>query len=238
MKERNKIILQNIDKRISYKLVVDTETCPLDRDLTDVVPSNMFAYDIGFAVTDKRGKVYEAYSFVNADIFLDEKALMKSAYYADKIPKYWADIKNGSRTLTSHYNIRKTFCETIANYGIVEIYAHNMRFDYGTLQNTQRWVTKSQYRNFFPKGVVICDTLKMARDVILKMPTYRKFCEENGFLTPRGQLKATAECLYAFIIDNPDFKESHTGLEDVLIEKEIMAYCYRQHHKMRKKLWE
>ena len=227
-----------MDKRISYKLVIDTETCPLDKTLETILPNNMFVYDVGWAVVDKRGKVYDTKSFVNADIFLVEKELMKSAYYADKFPKYWKEIKSGERVLTSFYNIRKALFETIAEYGITEIYAHNMRFDYGTLQNTQRWLTKSKYRYFFPKDVIICDTLKMARDVILKMPTYRKFCEENGFLTKNGRLSASAENLYKFITKDTTLVESHTGLEDVLIEKEILAYCFKQHKKMRRKLWE
>ena len=227
-----------MDKRINYRLVIDTETCPLDRTLETVLPNNMFVYDVGWAVVDKRGKVYDTKSFVNADIFLDEKELMKSAYYADKLPKYWKEIKSGERVLTSFYNIRKALLETISEYGITEIYAHNMRFDYGTLQNTQRWLTKSKYRYFFPKDVIICDTLKMARDVILKMPTYKKFCEENGLLTINGKLSASAENLYKFITKDTTFAESHTGLEDVLIEKEILAYCFKQHKKMRRKLWE
>ena len=227
-----------MDKRISYKLVIDTETCPLDKTLETVLPNNMFVYDVGWAVVDKRGNVYDTKSFVNADIFLVEKELMKSAYYADKLPKYWKEIKSGERVLTSFYNIRKALLETIVEYGITEIYAHNMRFDYGTLQNTQRWLTKSKYRYFFPKDVIICDTLKMARDVILKMPTYKKFCEENGLLTINGKLSASAENLYRFITKDTTFVESHTGLEDVLIEKEILAYCFKQHKKMRRKLWE
>ena len=189
-----------MDKRISYKLVIDTETCPLDKTLETVLPNNMFVYDVGWAVVDKRGKVYDTKSFVNADIFLAEKELMKSAYYANKLPKYWEEIKSGERVLTSFYNIRKILLETISEYGITEIYAHNMRFDYGTLQNTQRWLTKSKYRYFFPKDVIICDTLKMARDVICKMPSYRRFCEENGYLTATNQLRVTAEILYRFII--------------------------------------
>ena len=227
-----------MDKRINYRLVIDTETCPLNKTLETVLPNNMFVYDVGWAVVDKRGKVYDTKSFVNADIFLVEKELMKSAYYADKLPKYWKEIKSGERVLTSFYNIRKALLETIAKYGITEIYAHNMRFDYGTLQNTQRWLTKSKYRYFFPKDVIICDTLKMARDVILKMPTYRKFCEENELLTKNGRLSASAENLYKFITKDTTFVESHTGLEDVLIEKEILAYCFKQHKKMRRKLWE
>lgn len=239
VKERKEITNMNkIDRRISYKIVLDTETCPIDKDLKEVVPSNMWTYDCGWAVVDKRGKVYKTRSFVNADIFLQEKTLMQSAYYANKIPRYWEEIKSGQRILTSFYNIRKALLEDIAEYEVEEIYAHNMRFDYGTLNATERWLTKSKYRYFFPKDVVICDTLKMARDVVAKMPTYIRFCEEHGFVTARGQVQLKAEVLYKFISKDLDFVESHTGLEDVMIEKEILAYCYRQHKAMRKKLWE
>lgn len=227
-----------IDRRIAYRIVLDTETCPMDKDFEGVSPYNMWTYDCGWAVVDKRGKVYRKRSFINADIFLEEKELMSSAYYANKIPMYWEQIKSGERILTSFYNIRKTLLEDIKEFEVEEIFAHNMRFDYGTLMTTQRWLTKSKYRYFFPKEIVICDTLKMARDVILKMPTYKKFCEKYGLLTKSGQLSAKAEDLYRFIIKDPNFIESHTGLEDVLIEKEILAYCYKQKKKMRKKLWE
>ena len=63
--------------------VIDTETT---NSLDDPL-----CYDIGFAVVDNYGNVYETYSYVVADIFLD-KELMKSAYFADKIPQYWKDI--------------------------------------------------------------------------------------------------------------------------------------------------
>ena len=227
-----------MDRRISYKIVLDTETCPIDKDFDGVVPSNMWVYDCGWAVVDKRGKVYKTRSFVNADIFLEEKELMNSAYYANKIPKYWEEIKQGQRILTSFYKIRQALLEDIAEFEVTEIFAHNMRFDYGTLTTTQRWLTKSKYRYFFPKEIVICDTLKMARDVIAKMPTYKRFCEENGYIGRNGQVSLKAEVLYRFISKDFDFVESHTGLEDVMIEKEILAYCYRQHKPMRKKLWE
>lgn len=227
-----------MDKRISYKIVIDTETCPLDRDFQGVMPQNMWVYDCGWAVVDKRGNVYKTRSFINSDVFLEEKELMKSAYYSNKIPAYWEDIKAGKRILTNFYNIRKALLEDVAEYGVKEIYAHNMRFDYGSLNNTQRWETKSKYRYFFPKDVVICDTLKMARDVIGKMPTYIKFCEENGYLTKNGKVQLKAETLYRFLTKDISFEESHTGLEDVMIEKEILSYCYRQHKKMKKALWD
>ena len=137
-------------------------------------------------------------------------------------------------------NIRKQLMEDIETYGVKEVFAHNMRFDYGSLNNTQKWLTKSKYRYYFPYDIEICDTLKMARDVIVPMKTYKNFCFDNGFVTkhktPRPQ--ATAEVLYRFITREVDFEESHTALEDALIESQIMAYCYKQHKKMRKGLWE
>ena len=225
-----------MDKRINYKIVLDTETCPLEQT-DEVTPWNMFVYDIGWAIVDKRGKVYKTQSFINADIFLDEKELMKSAYYSEKIPKYWEDIKSGIRQLKSFYNIRKQLLEDIAEYGVKEIYAHNMRFDYGTLQNTQRWLTKSKYRYFFPKGIEICDTLKMARQVLKDSKMYRVWCEQNGYITKNNQCRFNAEVLYRYITGNDDFIESHTGLEDVMIEKDILAYCYSRHKKMVRQLW-
>lgn len=227
-----------MDKRINYKIVLDTETAPMDRDFEGVSPYNMAVYDKGWAVTDKRGNIYKVRSFVNADIFLNEKEMMKSSYYAEKIPKYWEDIKSGKKILTSFANIRKAFFEDIAEFGVTEVYAHNMRFDYGSLNNTLRYETKSKYRYYFPKDIEICDTLKMARDVIAKMPTYKRFCEENGYMTKNGQVRLTAEILHRFITKDNEFIESHTGLEDVLVEVGILAYCYRQHKPMRRLLWE
>lgn len=226
-----------IDKRVNYKMVLDCETAPCDITLEEVTPINMLAYDIGWVVTDKKGKVYRERSFVNADIFIDEKELMKSAYYAKKIPEYWQDIKTGKRTLTSFYNIHKTFIEDLRLFNVKQVFAHNMRFDYGALNNTERWLTKSRFRYFFPYDVEICDTLKLARQLIATMPTYKEFCLENGYMTKNNQPRLTAEILYRFISGNNDFEEEHKGLDDVMIEKEILAYCYRKHKKMNPRLW-
>lgn len=229
-----------MDRRISYKIVLDCETAPCDKDFEGVSPFNMFVYDLGWAVVDKRGNVYQTRSFVNADIFLDEKALMQSAYYADKIPQYWKDIKAGKRILTSMYNIRQTFINDCTYYGVKQVFAHNMYFDYNALNNTQRWLTKSRYRYFLPYGVEVCDTLKLSQQLIATMPTYRRWCEKNGYMTkhkvPRPRL--TAEIIYRYISGKANFIENHTGLEDVMIEKEILTYCYRKHKKMNPKLYD
>lgn len=227
-----------IDKRRNYGIVFDTETANTGRteDGQLFIKDGLF-YDFGFSVVDTKGNVYEEFSFINRDIFF-EKELMSSAYYKEKIPKYWEGIKAGTRKLANTYEIRKTFLDCIEKYGCKWVCAHNARFDYTVCNATQRWTTKSKYRYFLPYGIEIWDTMKMARDVILQMPTYKKFSEKNGMLTANDRLSASAENLYKFIIKDATFKESHTGLEDVKIEREILFYCLRQHKKMRKKLWE
>jgi hypothetical protein len=48
----------------------------------------------------------------------------------------------------------------------------------------------------------------------------------------------TAEILYRYITGNLEFEESHTGLEDVDIERQILAYCFAKHKAMAKGAWE
>lgn len=231
--------MKDIDYRHHYVLVLDTETANtlVDED-GRMDMSSVLMYDCGWSVVDTKGNVYLERSFINRDIFVYERELMRSAYYGWKIPRYVEDLRNGERIMANTYEIRQQMLADMELYHITEVVAHNARFDLNALNTIQRWTTKSQYRYWFPYGTEVWDTMKMARDVIHKMPTYRRFCEEYGFLTANGRLSTTAENLYRFITKNPDFVESHTGLEDVQIEREIMFYCFRQHKKMRKGLWE
>lgn len=210
-------------------IVLDTETT---NSIDDPI-----AYDIGWAVVDKDGNVYHTASYVVADVFLD-KQLMESAYFAEKIPTYWEQIKAGERKLTSFYNIRKAFNECVKTYNICKVFAHNMRFDYKATNLTQRFLTSSKYRYFFPYGIEICDTLKMARQVLKNDENYDNFCWDNNYLTVRNCKRYTAEIIYRFITNDLQFVESHTGLEDVLIEKEILAYCLQKMPNVEMKLWE
>lgn len=232
--------MKNIDHRIHYIIVMDTETCCTTDAEGNNDMSHPFVYDIGWQVTDKRGKVYEAKSYVVKDIFEGEKELMKSAYFAHKIPQYEKDIADGKRALETYYNIRKDLLDTMKRYNTTTIAAHNMGFDNRATASTQRWLTKSKHRFFFPFGTELWDTMRMARDVIVTTPTYKKFCVKHNYVTkhktPRP--RATAEILYRFITQDLTFVESHTGLEDVDIERQIMAYCFAKKKSMAKGLYE
>ena len=229
--------LDKIDKRRHYILVMDTETANTIQDGNRLDMSNVLVYDCGWQVVDTHGKVYAEASFVNRDIFCYERELMQSAYYAYKIPQYLADIEAGRRIMADTWEIRQAMLADMEKFGINEVAAHNAHFDLTALNCTRRYVSKSKFRYWFPYGTVIWDTMKMANSVICKMPTYIKFCEENGYFTNSGRPRKTAEILWRFISKNPNFVESHTGLEDVTIEAQIMAYCFRQHKHLDKELF-
>jgi DNA polymerase III epsilon subunit-like protein len=220
---------QKIDRRKSYFITFDTETansleCPL-------------MYDLGFAVHDKQGNIYETFSLVIADVYCNEKEIMQSAYYSRKLPQYEEDLKTGKKKLVSVETAKRILSETAKKYNIKAVIAHNARFDYRSTTTTIRYITKSKNRYFLPYEVPLWDTLEMAKSVIKDKPTYRDFCERNGYLTKNGQVRLTAEILYRFISKDENFIEQHQGLEDVLIEKEIFQYCVRQHKKMRRSPW-
>lgn len=228
-----------MDKRRNYFIVLDTETANgiIRGDKLDL--SDSLVYDLGFAVVDKYGTVYKTYSFVIKEIFFGEKEMMDSAYYADKRNIYLQDIKEGSRQVVSFYQARKILLDTMREYNTNIVCAHNARFDLNALNNTQRWLTSSRYRYFFKYGTVIWDSLKMSRDIFKNLKGYKKFCLDNGYMTRHKtpQIRLTAEIIYRYITGNNNFIESHTGLEDVLIENEIVKHCFRQHKKMRKELF-
>ena len=197
-------------------IILDTETtndieCPL-------------VYDLGFAVFDENGKVYASYSYVNADIFCDDE-LMSTAFFADKIPQYWEDIKSGKRILKSFRSIERIFRRVCADWDIDTFVAHNMRFDYCALNNTKRYITTSRSRFFFPYGAKFVDTLKLSRNAFASDDDYREFCVSNGYVTKRNENRYTAEVIYRFLTSDNDFEEEHTGLADCMIEKEIFRHC-------------
>ena len=215
-----------MDKRKTYYLTIDTETA---NSLEDAL-----VYDIGGAIHDKNGNVYETFSFVVAEIFFDMADIMNSAYYSEKLPQYYADIKNGTRKVARWLTIKNHIANLCSKYNVKAIIAYNMRFDYKSTATTQRYLTKSKNRYFFPKSVELWDSLKMVDDTIAKQKLYVDFCKTNGLLQKNGKPNRKAETVYRYLTSNPNYIEEHTGLADVLIETQIFAKCMRQHKKMRK----
>ena len=213
-----------MSRRKEMYLVIDTETC---NTVEQPLP-----YDIGFAICDRMGNIAEERSYVVAETFLDMKDTMKSAYFAEKIPQYWEDIKNGTREIKSIYKIRKEVKDLMKKYNVKKVGAYNMGFDKRALNNVMRYTTKSFCRWFFPFGTEFFCIWHLATQTLLQQKTFFKMAEKNNWFSEKGNLLTNAEVTYNYIKKMSDFKEEHKGLEDVRIEVEIMAHCFKQHKKM------
>ena len=198
-------------------MIIDTETANF---VEQPLP-----YDIGYQIIDSEsGEVLRERSFVVAEIFLD-KELMTSAYYAEKVPRYWEDIKNGSRQLKKLLNIRKVLWADMKEFDCYNVGAYNMGFDRKATNNNTRYITASFLRWFFPYKAKYFCIWNMACSSILQTPAFINFCKRYNFISPAGNIQTSAEVVYKYITNNPEYKEEHTGLEDVRIEKEIFIKC-------------
>lgn len=203
-----------------YFLAIDTETAG------DI--SKPLVYDVGFAIVDIYGNIQEKASYVNYDIYVKEKELMQSAYYAEKLPQYEEDLKAGQRKLARFYTIRKKVLDAMKRWNVEGVGAYNTGFDRRSLNNTMRFTTDGKYRYFFPKDTKFIDIWTMACHAIFTTPSYRKMAYENEWYSEKGNVRTNAEVAFAFISGQFDFIESHTALEDVEIEVAIMAHCWRK----------
>lgn len=200
-------------------MVIDTETancveCPLP-------------YDVGYQIVNlETGEVLTEKSFVVAEIFFD-KELMEQAYFADKIPQYWKEIKEGKRKVMGIFNVRKAIINDMKKFDVHKVGAYNMGFDKRATNNDIRYISGSFLRWFFPYGTEFFCIWNMACTSILDTKDFADFAVKNGFVSEHGNIQTSAEIAYRYITGKTDFEEAHTGLEDVKIEREILLAVLR-----------
>ena len=191
------------------KLVLDTETINLEKQ---------FVYDLGYTIADADGNVVARKSYVISQVF-NNKELFATGYYSNKMPLYLERLANGYSKKVGWGHAMRYLANDIKKYGITEIYAYNSKFDSRALNFMCAWYKVVNGLG----GTEIQDIMNFIKP-ITKSQDYKDFCEKNGFMTnhktPQPQQKA--ETLYRYLNDNVDYEEEHTGLEDSLIELEIL----------------
>lgn len=216
-----------------FILMLDTETAMKD-STKEVYGCNALAYDLGCAIVDRNGNVYETLNFVIDEIFHGEYEKMRTCYYAEKLPQYYLEIGQGIRIVKSLAQAQKEVLELMEKYNCKTVGAYNTSFDYYTLKTTSKWCGGEWA--FFPQDTKYIDVYKMARQVYAKNKRYVKFCETNGYVTEKGNPQVKAETVYRYITKDLDFVEAHTGLCDVMIETEIMARINKMHKKVEREI--
>lgn len=217
-----------IDKRKKYIMVLDVETT--NNNMEKGAKNDGLVYDIGFVICDKKGKIYAKRSFAITEIF-DWKELMSTAYYFKKLPKYFQRLAKKQMEKVTIWEARKRIHKAIEYFNIKEIYAYNANFDYTTLNNTVRYLSGSACRWFFPYGIQICDIWHIACQVLGKQKTF----QWENIRNVNNNLITNAERMFSYI-EQIDFEEDHTGLEDAIVESQILARCFASHKKIDKRI--
>jgi hypothetical protein len=206
---------KKIDKRHHYFLAVDTETAgPLEAPIV---------YDLGARVIDSKGRVYEEASYVLYETYCLEKEMMKTAYYATKLPQYERGLRTGDWKMVKTITAFKKLRDWMEKYGITEVLAYNTKFDRKALNNTIRRYTKYHY--FFPKETEYLDIWNMACSTLFKRKSFYEIAHRLNWESPAGNVRTNAEVGYAFISGVENFEERHTALEDVKIETALFLAC-------------
>lgn len=194
---------------MNYILVLDTETISLNKP---------FIYDLGYTIADTNGNIIKKKSYIISQVW-NNKELFATGYYANKKPLYYARLKSGYSKKVCWGNAMRFLANDIKKYGITEIYAYNSKFDSRALNFMCAWYKVVNGLG----GMEILDIMDYIQP-ITKTQEYKEFCQVNGFMTKqkKPQPQQKAETLYRYITNNVDYEEEHTGLEDSLIELEIL----------------
>lgn len=235
------------DGRKKMFLTLDTETAG------DVKKGNNLVYDFGFAIHDRMANIYYQRNFLIEEVFNDQK-LMNSAYYADKIPLYIEKLRNNEIEKVPLKTALNFFQKCVNEYNVDTISAYNILFDVGAIKSTAKKYLPKIYGNFGNKdsfSFLECAVLKKpieficiynyACQVLATQKTYARtaikyngILESNDWISKAKNIKTNAQCMQRYITGKYDFYESHTALNDVLIEIQILKKCFQQKKKFDK----
>lgn len=188
-------------------------------------------FDIGWTVTDKHGNILLKRNFLVEDIFTD-MSLMRHAHYFSKYPLYITMLSKGEIELARWVKIVSAFEQDILDYDIHEAYAYNIAFDKLALENTHRIITGRKFLFWKVHEMKTNCLWGMCAETIMQTKGFIKTAVEEGWLSPSGNITTNAETAYRFITGMYDFEESHTALDDAVIESEIMARCFKTKRKI------
>jgi len=183
-------------------IVMDTETSGFSK----------LVFDFGWTTIDKRGNVLG-----KADMVFFDVAVTERPYFINKVKAYGKRMDKGVHRVTSFEAGRRLFNLHVAHlkakgYRVI-VCAYNAAFDVRALNITTKRMTA--HKSFMRSSVELLD---IWGNWAISAP--------KAYTAPRtasGKFYSTsAENVFRFETNNPDFVEAHTAYEDTKIEAEIL----------------
>lgn len=197
--------------------------CTLDTETVGgIKPTGM--YNLGCTIHDKDGNIFATCSMLVMEhydkIRNDDYAKKNFHLYEERLAR---GEMSAVTTEEEAVSIVRNLCHF---YRVRYVMAFNSSFDF----------CKTICSTLLDEFEFI-DLYLMALQTICHQKRYAQFCRANGFRSTSGKSCATsAESVYAYITNNPDYIEEHTALADALIEMEIFVRCLKMHKKFTKNI--
>ena len=208
-----------IDRRKTYYCIIDTEGFSVDG--LKCSPCVGSIYDFGFAIIDKKGRIYHKKGFLiketlfNRDWNAPHYAKKREVYNVDYVKAEWAAIKWYLQSYCTLYNVRVFI-------------SHNSNYDIKAIDATAAAIGET---SLLPSNIEFWNSIAMCSSVISQVQ-YRRYCTDNNYLyhnTPRR----TLEILSKFK-QGKNYIQTHTALCDVLDLIQILQWIFAQHKKIKK----
>ena len=198
--------------------------CTLDTETVGGASAPTGMYNLGCTIHDRKGNIFATTSLLVMEhydeIRNDDYAKKNFHIYEERLAR---GEMSAVATEEEAFNIVRNLCRF---YGVKYVMAYNTGFD----------LCKTVCRELVPEFEFI-DLYLMALQTVCHQKKYAKFCIENGFKSKSGKsCSTTAESVYAFITNNPNYEEEHTALADALIEMAIFVHCSAMHKKYNKNI--
>lgn len=190
-------------------------------------------YNVGYIVMDRRGNIYLERSIALHPCIienLEARALIGCEKMAMKNIR---EIESNETKYEHCYNVEeflKIFLEDMEYFNVKDIWAYNVAFDKSAMNRLFFWLKPDFVDSFCWK-----DIAPAIFHTHLLTKKYIRFCQKYELYTKNGNYSSTAENVYRYLFNKPDFQEEHTGLADVMIEKDILLKVFNSKKKIQTK---
>lgn len=207
--------------KLKYSIILDTETYGL-------FPDNI-VFDIAWAVCTKHN-IVKTENFLVKETY-DSGKLLNLPFYGEAKTRKYSDMVSTGTKIQNWTDILKTLWSDLKEYSINSVYAYNSEFDCKAIEKTNQIIRKRPFSLFNAENCEVFDLWTIWCNAYQKHKGFWNFCKNNGFFTEKGNIRTSAEIALRFILEDTEYCEEHTALQDVLDEFKI----FQKIHKMKKK---
>lgn len=190
--------------------------CTLDTETVGGAANPKGIYHLGGIIHDRKGNTLGCFNYLIAEWYGE---VANDDYAKKNMERYDAMLREGVATLIPTEEAAIKAVNDLCDYlGVTTMTAFNSGFDY----------CKTKCAALL-EGREYVDLWLMALETICQTKSYRQFCVDHGRYNKKGKCSTTAESVFAYLLNAPDYHEEHTALEDSKIEKAIFEACVRSH---------